>query len=295
MPRQTQSYLRQLLQSRGIQPKNKLGQNFLTDLNLLDLVVTTAELAKDDLILEIGAGTGGLTARLADAAGAVVAVEIDPAMADLAGEHVGDRPNVHLIRGDALRTKNELNPAIGPALDAAAAQFSVTRLKLVANLPYAVATPVIANLIQGDRPIERMVVMVQWEIAERLTAEVGSPNYAALAVLMKTLSNVEIVRRLPPAAFWPRPRVDSAIVLIRPDAEKRARVGDVAAFRRFLRDLYVHRRKNLRGALAGWPDGRRDKAEIDRLLGDHGFDGAGRAEQLNDEQHLRLWRAWVGG
>src|SRR5207237_10791052 len=138
-------------------------------------------------------------------------------------------------------------------------------LKLVANLPYAVATPVISNFLLTELPFERIVVMVQLEIAERLTARPSTKDYGALAVLVQSLADVELVRRLPPAAFWPRPQVASAIVLVRPNREKRAQVeaavGTVQRFREFLRDLYVHRRKNLRGALAGSPRGRVPKAE----------------------------------
>ncbi|HTK76642.1 MAG TPA: 16S rRNA (adenine(1518)-N(6)/adenine(1519)-N(6))-dimethyltransferase RsmA [Gemmataceae bacterium] len=291
-PRQTLSYVKGLLASRGILPKNKLGQNFLIDLNLIDLVVRTAELTATDLVLEVGTGTGSLTNRLADGAGAVVSVELDPVIYDMAREVIGERDNVRLLHADALRNKNELNPVVLSAVTEMHDRFATTYFKLVANLPYAVATPVISNLLLGAAPIERMVVTVQWEIAERLTAGVGTSPYGALSVLVQSLADVEIVRRLAPAVFWPRPQVESAIVLIRPDAGKRANVGDMQRFRHFLRDLYVHRRKNLRGALAGWPSGRRDKAEVDAKLAALGLPGTTRAEDLDVEQHLRLCAAF---
>jgi 16S rRNA (adenine1518-N6/adenine1519-N6)-dimethyltransferase len=287
-PRQTLSYVKGLLAGRGILPKNKLGQNFLIDLNLLDLVVRTAELTGTDLVLEVGTGTGSLTNRLAESAGAVVSVELDPVIHEMARELVGDRANVRLLHADALRNKNELNPVVLSAIAAMRDRFGTTRLKLVANLPYAVATPVICNLLLGEKPIERMVVTVQSEIAERLIARAGTSQYGAVSVLVQSLADVEIVRRLAPAVFWPRPQVESAIVLIRPDDRKRAQVGDVQRFRNFLRDLYVHRRKNLRGALAGWPHGRRDKAEVDAKLAELGLPGTTRAEDLDVGQHLQL-------
>src|SRR5437773_1476492 len=111
-PRQTLSYVKGLLAGRGILPKNKLGQSFLIDLNLIDLVVRTAELTSADLVLEVGTGTGSLTTRLADNAGAVVSVELDPVIHEMAGELLGDRANVRLLRADALRNKNELNPTV---------------------------------------------------------------------------------------------------------------------------------------------------------------------------------------
>jgi len=292
-PRQTLTYLKGLFAGRGILPKNKLGQNFLIDLNLIDLVVRTAELTSADLVLEVGTGTGSLTNRLAESAGAVVSVELDPVIHEMAREVIGDRPKVRLLRADALRNKNELNPSVLTALRETRDRFETTRLKLVANLPYAVATPVISNLLLGEEPMERMVVTVQWEIAERLTARVGTSQYGALSVLVQSLAELEILRRLAPAVFWPRPQVESAIVLIRPAPRKRARVGDVQEFRSFLRDLYVHRRKNLRGALAGWPNGRRDKADVDAKLAALGLPGTARAEDLDVEQHLKLCAAFA--
>jgi 16S rRNA (adenine1518-N6/adenine1519-N6)-dimethyltransferase len=291
-PRQTLSYVKSLLDARGLRPKNKLGQNFLIDLNLLDLIVRTAELDHRDLALEVGSGTGSLTTRLAEAAGAVLSVELDPAVHELATELVGPRPNVRLMRADALRNKNELNPGVLAAIAELQSAAGCERLKLVANLPYAVATPVMSNLLLSDLPIDRMVVTVQWEIAERLTAGPGRADYGALAVLVQSLADVELIRKLAPAVFWPRPQVESAIVRLTPNAAKRSHVietaGDMTAFRAFLRDLYVHRRKNLRGALAGWPSGRKEKAAVDRLLTDLGLPATTRAEDLDVETHLRL-------
>jgi 16S rRNA (adenine1518-N6/adenine1519-N6)-dimethyltransferase len=290
--RQTLSYLRNLFEERGIQPKGKLGQNFLIDLNLLDVLLRAAELGPEDLALEIGSGTGSLTVRLAEQAGAVVGVEVDPAFAALTAEAVHGRDNVVLLHADVLENKNEINPEVPQAVEALARQRGTTRLKLVANLPYAVAVPAIGNLLIGPMAVERMVVTVQWEIAERLMAEVGTKDYGALAVLVQSLAEVELLRRLPPAVFWPRPLVWSAMVCLRPDAARRGRVGDVPRFRRFLRDLYVHRRKNLRGALAALPGRRLSKQEIDARLAELGIDGTTRAEALDLEQHLRLSNAF---
>jgi 16S rRNA (adenine1518-N6/adenine1519-N6)-dimethyltransferase len=292
IPRQTLSYLRNLFAERNIRPKNKLGQNFLIDLNLLDLLLRTAELTREDLALEVGSGTGSLTARLAETAGAVVSVEIDPDFFALTGEAVAGKDNVRLLHTDILKNKNELNPEVLAVLHEQWNQWDCRRLKLVANLPYAVATPVIANFLLSEEPLERLVVTVQWEIAERLMAQPETKPYGALAVLVQSLADVELVRRLPPSVFWPRPQVESAIVAIRPNAAKRAHVGDVVRFRNFLRDLYIHRRKNLRGALAGWPSGRRDKEDIDHKLADLGLEGTTRAEALDVEQHLRLSRVF---
>lgn len=288
-PRQTLSYLRNLFEERGLHPKNKLGQNFLIDLNLIDLLVRTAELTPDDVVLEVGSGTGSLTVRMLERAGAVVSVEVDPAFAIMTDEAVyKHRDRVALIHGDALKNKNELNPDLFTAVARMKERTGCPYFKVVANLPYAVAVPVISNVLLSELNPERLVVTVQWEIAERLTATVGTKPYAALAVLTQSVADVTVVRRLPPTVFWPRPQVDSAIVLIRPNPAKRAHVGDVTRFRHFLRDLYVHRRKNLRGALVSLPGKRFSKEEVDAKLVELGIDGTTRAEALDPEQHLRL-------
>jgi 16S rRNA (adenine1518-N6/adenine1519-N6)-dimethyltransferase len=292
--RQTLSYLRNLFEQRGIRPKNKLGQNFLIDLNLLDLLLRHAELTRHDVALEVGSGTGSLTARIAEQAGAVVSVELDPHFAQMVKEAVAGRDNVTLLHADILRNKNELNPGVLETLRETQARAGTTRLKLVANLPYAVATPVISNLLLSDVAVERMVVTVQWEIAERLTAAPNTKEYSALAVLVQSVADVRLIRRLPPAVFWPRPQVDSAIVLIRPNAAKRAHVGDVVRFRSFLRDLYAHRRKNLRGALVALANADFTKEEVDRKLAELGIEGTLRAETLDLEQHLRLSAVFGG-
>lgn len=292
---QTLSHLRELLGKHGFKPKNKLGQNFLVDLNLLEVLLQAAELTRDDLVVEVGAGTGSLTARLAQQAGAVFSVEIDPVVARLAQENIRGHERALLVRADILHGKNRLNPEVLRQLDEQRRRWNCARLKLVANLPYAVATPTIANFLLSELPFERMVVTVQLEIAEKLIGRPGTKDYGALAVLVQSLADVELLRRLPPAVFWPRPKVASAIVCIRPSAAKRAQVGDVHAFRAFLRDLYSHRRKNLRGALAAFPGQRLDKPTVDQKLAELGLDGSIRAETLDVEWHLRLARALVIG
>ena len=291
-PRQTLSYLRHLFEGHGLEAKSRLGQNFLIDLNLVDLIVRTAELDRTDAVLEVGTGTGSLTSRLADHAGAVCTVEIDRSLQPVAKQVVGERPNVRFVFGDCLESKNTLNPDMLAAWEETFAAHHCTRRKLVANLPYVIATPLITNLLIAGIPIERMVVMVQWEIAERMRATVGTKDYNSLSVLVQGVADVEVVRKVLPGNFYPRPKVDSAIVKITPNAEKRAKVGDVAKFRVFLRDLYVHRRKHLRQALSGWPSGRKDKAEVDAKLAALGIDGTLRSEALDVEQHLRLCAAF---
>jgi 16S rRNA (adenine1518-N6/adenine1519-N6)-dimethyltransferase len=292
-PRQTLSYIKGLLQSRGLIPKNKMGQNFLIDLNLIDLVVRTAELTKEDCVLEVGTGTGSLTTRMADVAGGVFTVELDPEFFEMARQLLAAWSNVRQCKGDALAGKNVLNPEVIAGWNALAAERSLTRRKLVANLPYSIATPLIANLIISGQPIERMVVMIQSELAERMVAVPGTKDFGALAVLLQSVADTSIVRQIAPTNFWPQPAVDSAIVMIKPNAEKAKRVSDRVKWRAFLRDLYTQRRKNLRGALSGWPGGRREKADVDARLAAIAVDGSARAESLSVEDHLKLWAAFA--
>lgn len=290
-PRQTLSFLKNLLEARGLRPNSKLGQNFLIDLNLLDLLVRTAELDASDLVLEVGCGTGGLTGKLASLAGFVLAVEIDAGFYELCRDLTSVFPNVHILLADILKNKNTLQPSVLDHLAALRQQHQLARTKLVANLPYVVATPVIANCLLSDLNLERLVVTVQWEVAARLAAVPSTPDYGVLSVLVQSLADVAIIRRIPPAAFWPRPKVDSAIVRIRPDRNKRAAIADLPAFHRFIHQLYLHRRKNLRGALLPHLSDRFSKPELDAALRQHGFDPAGRAEALSVHEHLRLWQA----
>ena len=246
------------------------------------------ELTKADSVLEVGTGTGTLTGLLAAKAGAVYTVEIDANFHRMAKGVLGPRPHIDMYLGDILAGKNVLNPEVLAGWDALTARTGCTRRKLVANLPYAVATPIITNLLIAGVPIERMVVMVQWEIAERLRAVPGTKDYNSLSVLVQSVADVDTLRKVAPSNFHPRPKVDSAVIRIVPNAAKRARVGDVKKFREFLRDLYTLRRKNLRSVLSGWPRGKSDKAEVDAKLVALGIDGNIRAEMLDIETHLRL-------
>src|SRR3954469_4813777 len=144
--RQTQSYLRSLFARKGIAPRHQYGQNFLIDLNLHDLIVRAAEVGPADVVLEVGPGAGALTTRLAERAAAVVAVEIDPAMAALTAEAVAGRPNVRVLNAHALAGKHVLNPEMLDQVRSGLAVAADRRLKLVANLPYNAATPIMTNL-----------------------------------------------------------------------------------------------------------------------------------------------------
>ena len=170
--RQTQSYLRELFARHGIAPRHRYGQNFLIDLNIHELIVNAAEVGPGDVVLEVGPGArGGSTALMAERGAAVVAVDIDPAMARLAAEATAGMPNVRVLNADALAGKNTLNPEVLDNVRAGLAVAPDRTFKLVANLPYNVATPIVGNLLVHPelRP-GRMVVTIQRELADRMIA-----------------------------------------------------------------------------------------------------------------------------
>jgi 16S rRNA (adenine1518-N6/adenine1519-N6)-dimethyltransferase len=290
-PRQTLTFLKQRLAAAGVRPRTALGQNFLIDLNLLDILVDAAALDDNDVVLEVGTGTGSLTALLAQRAAAVVTVEVDPAIQQLAAEHLAALPNVTMLREDVLRGKNRLNPAVLDAIDAQLAAAPDRVLKLVANLPYNAATPLIANLLALDRPPSSMTVAVQKELAERIAATPGCKDYGALSVWVQSQCRVEILRLLPPEAFWPRPKVSSAFIRIELDPLLRARIADRRHFHDFVRAIFLHRRKLLRSQLLAAVGGRLDKPAVDALLTELQLDGGLRAEQLSPDALLALAEA----
>jgi 16S rRNA (adenine1518-N6/adenine1519-N6)-dimethyltransferase len=283
----TQRYLQQLLGDHGLAPRSSLGQCFLTDLNLLDILVDAAELTPHDFVLEVGAGTGSLTQRLAARAQAVLSVEIDRGLHQLADQAVQQFPNVRLLHADILQRKNALNSVVLQTADEMAPPHAALHRKVVANLPYVVATPVISLLLLHDRPWERMVITIQKELADRLMASPGTRKYGSLSVLAQALGDVQLLRELPPSAFWPRPKVWSAFVRLDPRPDKRAAILDLPKFCRVTRGIMLHRRKVLRTGLGGVFPGV-SKQEIDSVMKALGIDSRTRAEALPPDEFVRL-------
>ncbi|MFO1094800.1 MAG: 16S rRNA (adenine(1518)-N(6)/adenine(1519)-N(6))-dimethyltransferase RsmA [Planctomycetaceae bacterium] len=284
---QTRSYIQRLLGARGLNPRRDLGQNFLIDLNLVRFVAEQAELGPQDVVLEVGAGLGSLTGELAPLAGAVIAVEYDPNLYQLAKDSLAGFTDLVLLNCDILRSKSRLSDQVLAAVEHLLAAAPERQLKLVANLPYNVATPVISNLVATDLPWERMVVTIQYELAERMLAGPSTPQYGSLSVWLQSQCDVEIVRKLPPSVFWPQPQVDSAIVKITPSAGKRALIADRPFFHEYIRQVFQQRRKQLRGLLTGIAPGIDKQAAATMLAalecGEHV-----RAEELDVAKHVEL-------
>jgi 16S rRNA (adenine1518-N6/adenine1519-N6)-dimethyltransferase len=277
--RQTRTHIGELLARHGINPRHDLGQNFLIDLNLVEYLVAQAELDRDDAVLEVGSGTGGLTAFLAEQAGAVIAVEVDPRMQQLTAEAVERFSNVTIVRSDVLKNKNRFAKPVLEALDAALLDRS-KRLKLVANLPYCVATPVVSNLVAGEYDWERMVVTIQLELAERMTAKEDTSNYGALSVWLAAQCRIEILKRLSAEVFWPRPKIESAMIRIFPDAGRRQLIRDRGFLHEFLRKVFQQRRKLLRNVLVSQYKGELDRPSIGAILESQQLGERTRAEDL---------------
>ena len=289
--RQTITYLMRRFNEAGIRPDVRHGQNFLIDLNLLDLLVNAAKIGPQDVVLEVGTGLGSLTARLASLAAAVVTVEIDARLYQLATEELTDCTNVTILLQDALRTKNSLDSRLVEALKLQLAAGPNRQLKLAANLPYNVATPILSNLLMFDPVPVSLTATIQKELAERLVAVPGVKDYSALSIWMQAICDVEIVRVMSPTVFWPQPKVHSAIVQITPNAEKRARILDLEFFHQFVRNLFLHRRKFLRGVLANMLKEQLEKPTVDEILQNLAFPVGVRAEQLDVSTMLQLCEA----
>lgn len=288
MSRQTKSFLLERFREMGIAPATRHGQNFLIDLNLVDLIVKSAELGPRDVVLEVGTGTGSLTAMMARQAAAVVTVEIDGHLFELASEQLIDFPNVTMLKLDALKNKNRFDDRVMEAVGARLAEAPERRFKLVANLPYNVATPVVSNLLFAPHVPHSMVVTIQKELADRMTAAPSTKDYSALSVWMQSQCDVELIRVLPPSVFWPAPKVNSAIIRITLSPDRRARIPDLRYFHQFVKSIFIHRRKFLRANVVPAMKQYLTKEQVDAILDDMGFAADTRTEQLDVDTLLAL-------
>jgi len=249
MNRQTASFLRRRLAEIGVSPSSRHGQNFLIDLNLLELLERSAHIGPQDVVLEVGTGTGSLTQMMSAKAAAVITVEIDANLFALAAEELVGRTNVVMLHQDALKNKNRIHDNVLNAVNEALAAGEGLQFKLAANLPYSIATPLISNLLLNTPHPVSMTVTIQKELADRIVAKPRTKDYGALSVWLQNVSDPEIVRIMPPSVFWPRPKVDSAIIHIASNEEKRAAIKNLRFFHQFTRAMFFHRRKFLRSEL----------------------------------------------
>ena len=272
---------RAALEERGFRPSRRLGQNFLLDENMVRAIVRDAEIVAGDFVLEIGAGCGFLSLHLLEAGAKLVCVEIDERLLPIAAGLVSGRGSARFIRCDVLDGKHALASEVASALPEEGPWH------LVSNLPYAISGPVLAVLGSHVHPPRTMTVLVQREVAERIAAKPDTPEWGPLSIRLQARYTPKIVRYVSPDLFWPRPRVESAVVRL----ERRTEAGEPEALRRFdtlVGELFTSRRQSLVRVLA-----RRlgDREAALSVLRGAGLDPRLRAESLDLTALLRLARS----
>ena len=267
---------RTLLDQYELQPKKSLGQNFLHDPNTLEKIVNTAELMPDDTVVEIGPGTGTLTKLLAQKARHVISIEIDASLRPVLEQELAPYDNVVVMYEDFLKV--DVLRLVG------AKDFIV-----VANVPYYITSKILRNLLDSHRRPRRIVLTVQMEVAERIIAEPG--DMSLLAVSVQFYGKPQIVTRLKPGVFWPRPDVDSAVLRIDCYDDLLLDVPDSKTFFRVVRAGFSQKRKQLKNSLSGGL-GIKSRAAGD-MLDEAGIDATRRAETLSLEEWAALTRAYA--
>lgn len=275
-----------MFKERGLRANKLLGQNFLVDHNVLDFICAAGRLSADDVVLEIGAGTGLLTQHIASSGARVVAAEIDSNLFEMLSEYVGEMANVRLLNSDIHGKRRHLSPAVESALDDALASGGT--LKVISNLPYCISSDLLVSLLEMDRPAELMIVTVQKEFAVRMLAKPGSRDYGILTVLLSAQAEVKRLRDLAPSVFWPVPKVGSSIIRITPDPARLASVSDYGIFKAVVSALFGQRRKTAAGALRSMTRPKVSKTDIAAVFDAVGIAERARADGLDVDQIIAL-------
>jgi 16S rRNA (adenine1518-N6/adenine1519-N6)-dimethyltransferase len=271
-----------IIRRHGFTFKKSLGQNFLIDNNVLDHIIEAAGLTGSRGALEVGPGIGALTQRLAEAAGKVVALEIDRRLIPILQEVMEPYGNVTVIQGDVLKT--DLHQLWRE-------QFTECEgVSVVANLPYYVTTPIVMKLLEDLLPLERIVVMVQKEVAERMAAKPGGKEYGTLSIAVQYYCVPELVCLVPSGAFIPAPNVDSAVIKLTRRTEPAVDVADEELFFRVVHAGFAQRRKTLSNNLSAL-SGKNRKAELGELLKGCGVEPERRAETLSLNEFAAITKA----
>lgn len=267
-----------ILQAFHLKADKNLGQNFLVEESVVNRIAKAAELTPEDTVLEIGPGIGTLTQALAMTGASVVSVELDKRLIPVLQETVGAYDNVRVVQGDILK------------IDILKTLQGATPFKVCANLPYYITTPIIMNLLEQKLPIERLVVMVQKEVAERMTASPGGREYGAISVAMQYYTEPIIAFIVKAGSFLPAPKVDSAVLVCKKRSAPPVDVPDEKVFFKVVAAAFSVRRKMLTNSLKhmGGLTGEQVKAWLDRA----GIDGKRRAETLSLEEFASLARTW---
>lgn len=283
----TKQQIQNFLASAGMNPNQRRGQNFLIDLNIMRLLIDTARIHDNDIVLEVGCGTGSLTEELVKKAAKVIAVEIESVLAEITKSNLSNESNVEVITTDVLENKNTFDSTVVDALTSARQQYS-GRIMLVSNLPYSVACPVMIKLVTGPVVADCMYVTVQKEVAQRMTATPGNKDYGSLSILLAAAGDTKIERPLKPTVFWPMPQIDSAMVSFVRNKKKIAKVRDFKMLSEVVSLFIGHRRKMLK-ACAKLADGKLGKIHNwSRVFEDSRIDSHLRPEELSPENYISI-------
>lgn len=272
---------RAIMETYGLTFKKSLGQNFLTDLNILKKIVAAAEVGEEDDVIEIGPGIGALTEQLAKSAHQVMALEIDSRLIPVLSETLSPYDNVKIVEQDVL--KADLKELIAQNFDGR------HKIKLVANLPYYITTPIVMHLLEVDVDFEMIVVMMQKEVADRLAAQPGTKDYGSLSVAVQYEMDAKIAFIVPKTVFMPQPKVDSAIIALNRKDEKPNVPVDEPFFKKMVKGIFLHRRKSLWNNLQGlYGKDSSTKEKLEHALKNAEIEKSVRAERLSISQMVRL-------
>jgi 16S rRNA (adenine1518-N6/adenine1519-N6)-dimethyltransferase len=283
----TKHQIQKLLSEEGVKPNKRLGQHFLIDLNLMRKLVEYANISSEDVVLEVGCGTGSLTEALSECAGMVVAVEVDKTLCHIARGEVIKARNVVILNTDVLDNKHNLNKEVIEAIKSARCKFN-GRFLLLSNLPYHAASPLLFNLCVGPVVVDEMYITVQKEVADRMIAEPGRKEYGPLSIVMAATGKVELLKVLKTSVFWPTPRVESAFVKFSRENNKVEQIKDKRLFEEILHLFMQHRRKMVISS-AKFAAGR--LAEINnwqQIFEQLCINPKNRPEQLNVSEYVEL-------
>ena len=269
----------EIIQKYEFMFQKKFGQNFLIDTHVLEKIISAAGITKDDCVLEIGPGIGTMTQYLAENAGHVVAVEIDRNLIPILKETLADYDNVTVINEDILRVD----------IKALAEEYNGGKpIKVVANLPYYITTPILMGLFESGVPIDNITVMVQKEVADRMKEGPGSKDYGALSLAVQYYAEPEIVANVPPNCFIPRPNVGSAVIRLTRHKEMPVEVKDPALMFKIIRASFNQRRKTLQNGLGNAPELPYTKEQIAAAIAEMGLTPTIRGEALSLAQFAQL-------
>lgn len=268
-----------VLQKYDFTFQKKFGQNFLIDTHVLDKIIRSAEITKDDMVLEIGPGIGTMTQYLACAAGKVVAVEIDKALIPILEDTLDGYDNVQIINEDVLKVD---------IAKLAKEQNSGRPIKVVANLPYYITTPIIMGLFESHVPLKSITVMVQKEVADRMQVGPGTKDYGALSLAVQYYASPYIVANVPPNCFMPRPKVGSAVIHLERYENPPVQVGDEKLMFKIIRASFNQRRKTLANGLRNSPELDFTKEQIEQAIEKMGKGTSVRGETLSLEEFAKL-------